>query len=131
MSMVIRAMIDIMGSNSRVVPGRQRTRDYWYKKRMVHPGQPDAWKIGVEVLRNAGIVETVPSSETRFKHGMSIETAKNLLIKWLRSQDDSTHGKASGGGGNVEVEEEEEEATTPACRARKRKQTRPIRAPLV
>jgi hypothetical protein len=124
-AMLIRAMIEINGVNTGVVPGRQRTRDYWIRKRMVHPGQPDAWKIGVQVLRNAGLVETVPSSETRFVTGMSLETAKNLLVRWLRSQDDKTPNKESSD------EEEEEEEAPPVCRARRRKQTGPRRAPFV
>ena len=82
---VLRATQDLLGANSAVVASRHRTHVYWDKRRMRREGEPDAWKIGVHALREAGIVKTHASHETRFVTGISCEEACSRLTQLFGS----------------------------------------------
>lgn len=83
-ALVLRATRDVLGPDARVLLARQRTLEYLRRHGMRRAGTPDAWKIGVHAMRRAGIVETVPSTITRFIDDMSWEEACDRLSSWIR-----------------------------------------------
>ena len=83
-ALVLRATRAMLGPESRVLLARQRTMEYLRKRGMRRAGAPDAWKIGVHAMRCAGIVETVPSTTTRFIDGMSWGEASDRLLRWIQ-----------------------------------------------
>ena len=127
-ALVLRATRDMLGPNARVLLARQRTLEYLRKRGMRRAGTPDAWKIGVAAMRRAGIVETVPSTITRFIDDMSWEEARDRLSSWIQMN--------AGDVFEVEADTPSPPASPPASprgpskswRWRRRKQTSPQRA---
>jgi hypothetical protein len=124
-ALVLRATRDMLGPDARVVLARQRTLEYLRRRGLRRAGTPDAWKIGVHAMRRAGIVETVPSSITRFLDDMSWEEARDRLSSYIQLDTDV-----------VEIDTPSPPSSTPASprapsaswRWRRRKQASPKRA---